>query len=417
MTYKFRPNFVALPVIAQCNYRCSFCEINGIDKKLKQQGKKYQRNVMTAENIGAFTSFLKTAAVVNLGGRTNVGEPLYAPTFDDVVRKIRSINRNIVIDLSTNGLLLTKERADFLLSNAPIAITFSMHAATPETYAAVMGPGNKDRFERVVENIRYFCSARVGKQTRVNVNFGIGKLNYHVAVDAVRLTKRLGADSMTVYLYYKSPNAFEEDVSLYNDVELANNTLQAVYNEAAKVGLQLDPQKPSFIEETRPNIAANVVSASDIISGKQSLAKTGTQPPVERYAGGCNEPFSSLVLKSDPSRGGKAAVAVCNRISPMIADLSLLKEEDISWAWHHPLFNQMRLPNPLSVPPICSMCKDPDTKWLRSLDQEGYKKKRDDAVRQTLAPFQNDALISSPNGAIKLLSQNIFSIDAAADDE
>lgn len=406
MNTQMRPDFISLPIIAQCNYRCGFCEINGVDEKLHKIGKSYQRNIMTVENVLAFTSMLRSARVVNIGGRTGLGEPLYAPTFDDIIRTIRDINKNIVIDLSTNGLLLTKERSDFLIAHAPVSLTFSLHAATPEVYARVMGPGNKNRFERVIENIRYFCSARKGVPTRTNINFGIGRLNQVDAVAAVRMAKSLGVDMMTVYLYYKSPNDFDEDVSLYDDVKLTNDTLRAVYDEAARVRLQLDPKEPKFIVEQKHQ-QQSIIPALDVVSGKTAFP-TDEKP----YAGGCHEPFSSFLFKSDPFRKGQSELAVCNRISPMIADIDKMTNDDLFWAWHHPVFNSMRLPNPLSVPPICRVCKDPGNAALRSLDHEAYKARRDAAVRETLKPFQTEELMSSPTGAIRLLSDNIFSIDA-----
>lgn len=410
----FRPNFIALPLIAQCNYRCNFCEINGVDVKLKQGGKAYQRNVMTVENIDAFRSMIRSADVINLGGRTGIGEPLLAPNFDDIVRKIRSINTKITIDLSTNGFLLDKDRAELLASCAPIAVTFSIHAASPEVYATVMGPGRPDRFERVVQNIRYFNQVRQGKPSRTNINFGIGRLNYMDAVAAVTMAKDLGVDAMTVYFYYKSPNSFEEDVSLYNDIPLANATLQAVYDEAKRVGMYLEPQEPKFMVSEAQ--ASGITPLADLVNGK---VETVQQPAKQHkpYVGGCPEPYSSLLLKSDPTRKGKAAIALCNRISAMEADIERLTEADLFWAWHHPVFNSMRLPNPLDVPPICQMCKDPCIGSLRSLDNEGYKKRRDKAVEDTLRPFQTPELVSSPTGAIRLLDRNIYSIDAPDDEE
>mgnify|MGYP001614590975 CR=1 FL=1 len=406
-----RPNFVALPLTAQCNYRCGFCEIVGVDEKLKGAGLKYQRNNMTVEHVEAFIPFIRSAGTINLGGRTAIGEPMFAPRFDDIVRKIRSINRNIVIDLSTNGLLLTRDRANFLIENAPVAVTFSMHAASADTYNAVMGPGKADRFDRVVENIRYFCGIRRGRPTRVNINFGIGRLNHQDAVRAVGLAKDLGVDMMTVYLYYKSPNSFVEDVSLYDDVSLANGTLRAVYDEAARVGLNLDPQQPNFMKDEVPQ---GFISAQDLASGRIRFPPSIPEAP--RYTGGCIEPFSSFLLKSDPTRAGKAAIAVCNRISPMIVDIERVMTEDLFWAWHHPIFNSLRLPNPLAVPPICGACKDPSTGALRSLNHEEYKKRRDCAVKETLAPYQTEQLRSSPTGAVRLVSENIFSIDAPVEE-
>ena len=349
---------------------------------------------MTLDQIDSFAPMLKTAQMVNLGGRTSVGEPLHSPHFKEIITKIRDINPNIVIDMSTNAYLLDEECADFLIANAPFSVTFSVHAATPESYVATMGT-NEKKFHTVMKNIEYFCQAARGKQVRANINFGIGKLNYMDAVPMVKLAKRLGVNLITAYLYYKSPNRFMDDVSLYTNVPLANMTLQSVYDTAAKLGQAIDPPTPNFIKESAETI----------------------EPGEVTYKGGCHEPYTSFLMKSDPYREEKIGFCVCNRIMIGHADMNDMTPDDLYWAWHHPVVNSLRLPNPHNIPPICKFCKDPNSGALRSLNHEEYKLRRDQAVRETLAPFQTEELKTSPSGAIKLLAENIFSIDANLDED
>ena len=381
------PSFIAIPITSACNYRCKFCEVSGVSDMLKKRNRQYQKNSMSFESIQKFKPMIKTAQVVNLGGRTGPGEPLLAKNFEDIVREIRNINSNVVIDLTTNGSLLTKERSEFLVSMSPVAVTFSIHASTPESYSDIMATSEK-AFHRVVENIINFCQAAQGKQVQVSFNFGFGKKNYQDIEDIISFARNLGVHFVTVFPYYKSPNKFMEDVSLYDDIALANETIKKAYDHAAKIGQRLNPPEPNLLKD------------------KEELSKKELE-----YSGGCQEPFTSFLLKGDMYSPGKAGFCVCNRIILAHVDIDNFTSDDLYWAWYHPIVNMLRLPNPRDLPPICKFCKDPEISSIRSLDHEEYKKRRDRACKETLAMFQSEELRSSPSRAICLLEENIFSVD------
>jgi len=381
------PNFIAIPITSACNYRCKFCEVSGVSDMLKKCNRKYQKNSMSLESIKKFEPMIKTANVVNLGGRTGPGEPLLAKNFDDAVREIRNINPNVVIDLTTNGSLLTKEKSEFLVTMSPIAVTFSIHAATPESYSDIMATSEK-AFHKVIENIVNFCQAAQGKNVQVSFNFGFGKKNYQDIEAIISFAKQLGIHFVTVFPYYKSPNKFMEDVSLYDNIELANETLEKAYNLASQIGQRLNPPAPNFL------------------SDKEKLSKKEVE-----YTGGCQEPFTSFLLKGDMYHSGKAGFCVCNRMILAHVDIDNFTSDDLYWAWHHPIVNMLRFPNPKSLPPICKFCKDPEMQTIRSLDHDEYKRRRDKAHKETLDIFPGENLKTSPSGAIKLLEENVFSVD------
>ena len=387
------PNFVAIPITSACNYRCNFCELSGVADKLKKEKRKYQNNSISLSNIKEFEPMIKTAQVVNLGGRTGPGEPLFAKNFDESVREIRRINPEVVVDLTTNGALLSKDRTDFLTSMAPIAVTFSIHAATPETYSSIMGT-SEITFQKVVDNIVYFCQSAVGKQVQISFNFGFGKKNYQDTESIIMFAKQLGVHFVTVFPYYKSSNKFMEDVSLYGDIDLANETIKKAYDLASKIGQRLNPAEPNLLKDNWG-------------------IKNDEQLKLEKmtYAGGCQEPFSSFLMKSDMYHPKKAGFCVCNRIILAHVDLDSFTSDDLYWAWHHPIVNELRLPNPSDLPPICKFCKDPETPIIRNLNHDEYKRRRDKACHETLKKYQSEALKKSPSGAIEILEENIFSVD------
>jgi MoaA/NifB/PqqE/SkfB family radical SAM enzyme len=378
------PKNIAFPLTGQCNYRCGFCEIVGVSGLLKSQGLPYNANLMTAEYLQPFSPLIQMAHSIDFGGMTGLGEPLLSPHIESIVRAIRDLNRTVTLCLTTNASLLTPEVSDLLVRNAPLHMTFSLHAASAEVYGKMMGP----RFEQVIANIEYFCrKAQTTPGMRTTINFGFGKLNYMDAETIVSLAHDLGVDAVNIYPYYKSPNKFVEDMSLYSDPERANRTLTAAYRMAGQLGQCMFPPQPAYL---RPDAARPT-------------------PGQSCYTGGCRLPFENYILKSAPSLKDRIAFCVCNRITLFTCCLDReLPFEDILWMWNHPALNDLRFPKG-HVPEICRFCRSPETPWLRSLDQEEYKRRRDRAVREHLAMYQSDKI--APNQSIELLSENIFSID------
>ncbi len=376
------PSLVSLPVIAQCNYRCNFCEINGVDQHLKVIGAKYQRNQMSTAQVMQFRKAIRHARDIDFGGLTALGEPFLAANFKDIIRAIRKINRRAVIQITTNARLMNAEMADFLLENSPIYITFSLHAATEDVYSKVMSNG----FNIVIQNIRYF-SLKAARRHNAGtaINFGLGKFNYMDAEKIVRLAKELNIRTLHMYPYYKSPNKYVEDISLYNNPDLANQALDAAYKTAREIGQKMQPAIPSYLHPV------------------QELKFSGSA-----YTGGCVLPYENLNMKSTPTLENQISFGVCNRIVLFTATLEKeITPGDYEWMWKHPAMNALR--SSKEIPEICKLCKNPATPAMRSLRHEEYKRLRDDAVKKHLSKWQDDRV--SPSGSIELLSENIFSLE------
>jgi len=378
------PSIISLPIIAQCNHRCQFCEINGVEAKLKQLGKKYQTNAMTISQIKLFTHQIAKANYIGLGNLTALGEPLLSPHFKKIIKYVRKINKFATINITTNASLLNSDLAEYLVKQEPLNITFSLHAVSENIYEKLMG---KD-CEQVIKNIIHFCeTAKKHQRIKTEINLGLGKHNLSDAEKILIFAQKHGINTIHIYPYHKSSNKLTKDVSIYSSPKLTNKTLDRIYKKAKKIGQELYPPKPAYIKTT-----------TKIISSKKSV-----------YKENCSAPFNYYILKSDPFNKNKIALSVCNRIVPFHIDLNKnVAEKDLNWAWNHPFFKELRLANKKNVPAICQFCKNPQTQHLRSLDYEMYKRKRDKLVKEALEKWQS--VKYSPNHSIKLLSKNIFSI-------
>lgn len=372
------PSIVSIPLTASCNKRCNFCEINGVERQLKNEGMTYEVNVLKMEDLACFEPVIRGARTVDFGGLSYLGEPMVSPRFVDAVWYVRRINPSAIIAVTTNATLLTPPVAATLVRHAPVHLTFSIHAATPETYALVMGNG----FDRVVKNLEHLAALRrtAAKPVATAINFGVGKHNYKDALAMVDRARAWDIDVLNVYPYYRSPNRYQEDVSLYDNPGLANKVLADVYDLAAALGQRMQPEQPALFRTA------------------------GDAEPGEPAAGTCPAPLTNFLLKSAPALPGVVSFAACNRI--VLFDIDLVKlptPADLAWMWTHDILKAMRLSADRAMA-ICKLCRDPATARLRSVDHDEYKRRRDEAVAQDLARFAHDAV--SPSGAIRLLAKN-----------
>jgi MoaA/NifB/PqqE/SkfB family radical SAM enzyme len=128
------------------------------------------------------------------------GEPLSHPALVELAQRFTAQGQ--VFSFVTNGLLLTRSKADQLAACGPLlGIHVSFNASTEETFYKLTGKS----FARVVENVRYYV------ETYRNQNGGaapvliltliVMKINCHEVGDFLRLTRELGARALLAPLH------------------------------------------------------------------------------------------------------------------------------------------------------------------------------------------------------------------------
>ncbi len=153
------------------------------------------RNIRPKENnaevnekdITAVKPLLQTAQYVLLH---TGGEPMFSRYFDEVVRIIESPTR---ISMATNGMLLTKKRADLMLERDVMGqLVISLDAATAQTYK-IMRPSSD--FDTVIGNLTYYIN-RAGllnrKEATVALCMTICNENLTDIPKIVELAEKLG---------------------------------------------------------------------------------------------------------------------------------------------------------------------------------------------------------------------------------
>jgi len=148
------PGLVTIDPTNICNLKCIWCNADYIQKKNPKQ--------LSSEALNQISDFLPNwsnhsywkgvEAVCIAGG----GEPLSNPYTSDLIKRLRA--NNIRVGVVTNGTYIDKH-LESLTDCTWVGV--SVDAGTRETYEQLKG---KDKFDKVIENIRKLTSVQEGKE-------------------------------------------------------------------------------------------------------------------------------------------------------------------------------------------------------------------------------------------------------------
>jgi len=196
------------------------------------------------KDIAAAKPLLQTAQYVLLH---TGGEPMFSRYFDEVVRIIEPPTR---ISMATNGMLLTKKRANLMLERDVMGrIVISLDAATPGTYR-IMRPSSD--FDTVISNLTYYinrASSLNRKEASVSLcmticnenlmdvpklvelagKLGIGYLNFNHLNEGLDFTLKLSDGRMWNYIEQQE----------FKDAVLHDEIIFETYKQAKSKGIQL----------------------------------------------------------------------------------------------------------------------------------------------------------------------------------
>lgn len=126
---------------------------------------------------------------------TGQGETLLHPNFIEMIQHAKK--SGVPINITTNGMLLSEEKAMALLDAGVDVFDISIDANTPETYALIRRKGNLDitrpNVLKLIELIR-----KGGYKTKVVVSFVEQPLNKHESADFEKFWKDAGADYVII---------------------------------------------------------------------------------------------------------------------------------------------------------------------------------------------------------------------------
>ena len=179
----FRPIYVKIKLTWLCNLRCKMCNV-------WRQSRENRLTLPVIRSLAGELAALGTRKV-HLSG----GEVLMRPDIFEVVAAFA--DRQIQVNLTTNGTMLTPERAAALVESGVHNVSISLDGATPAVHDDLRGKGNWKRTIRGIRNLRR--AAKHGRRKlHIRINFVVTRRNFQDAGGLPEIAHQAGADRLTL---------------------------------------------------------------------------------------------------------------------------------------------------------------------------------------------------------------------------
>ncbi len=139
-------------ITTHCNLSCEMCVQRVWDESL---------GAMPLDTFAALMDGVRELPqppIIHLGG---YGEPMVHPDFLEIVKLAKDTGAEV--KMTTNGMMLTRERAEALFDLQVDRINISVDGITPDSYSDVRVHGDLDR---VIQNLRYLHQLKIRKVGR-----------------------------------------------------------------------------------------------------------------------------------------------------------------------------------------------------------------------------------------------------------
>ncbi len=241
----------------RCNLRCIFC--GGVYErgdpnfswKDELSRRKWIEIVEEASDLGVMEWLI--------GGG---GEPMErAETVVEMIKKIKQLNPNSVIELSTNGTLITKDVAEKLVQSECDFIQTGIDGPNAEIHDFLRG--RDGAFNRTANAIKYLSSAKKKykkEKPTIKVHVVLNSKNYGELPEMLRLIHSLGANFFAVAAMRVYGGGQEKAVNQakIRMVDLQKRDVHKIWGEvevlAEKFGMQLGPAFYEGLEEVSKSV-------------------------------------------------------------------------------------------------------------------------------------------------------------------
>ncbi len=187
------PIYLEIAPSGGCNHRCVFCALDYLG---------YRPDFL---DLDVLKAAIKGAGVLGVKSimYAGEGEPLLHKNICEIVRHTE--NSGIDVAITTNGVLLTKERSRKMLKSLSW-IRVSLNAGRSKTYAKVHRAKEED-FYKVLRNLK--DAIKIKNRSRLKTTIGVQLLlipeNVREIFTLVSLLKNIGVDYLTIKPYSQHP--------------------------------------------------------------------------------------------------------------------------------------------------------------------------------------------------------------------
>lgn len=170
-----RQPLIDLELVSACNVTCTFCPRS---EMLRENHKMDEKTFSAVEN------FLPPDAIIMFSG---LGDSLLHPKLVTWVKRLTSRGHSTC--LITNGVLLTPERQQSLISAGIAQFQISLHGLDEQTVSRIVHVGACP--SRVHSNLEYLAQNKP-EHLRVRINFVETKTNHHARLEVENFATQQG---------------------------------------------------------------------------------------------------------------------------------------------------------------------------------------------------------------------------------
>lgn len=273
------PSRYVFVITNMCNLNCEFCF----------QDKKFRKDTMTAEDWIEVTKQLPDYARVTLTG----GEPLIFNGFDKVFSYIAE---NFDCNLITNGLLLTEEKIDYLLSYP----RFKVLSVSIDDIGNKIRSVKEEQWNHLEKMLKYF----VEKRNENNSNAILDAKTMILDKNAENLfeiykylKEKIGIDTHTFQFLKGSP--IQHADYMFNFEEICNKSQAYVYKNFERIKEELKKVRQynlqnktnSFLHPKVASLTSNETRGDITFLNYEEYDKT--------FYKNCKFPWSSIHINPD----------------------------------------------------------------------------------------------------------------------
>ena len=185
----FVPLHVDLLVSSRCNLKCVMCNVWPLAEKDSSITQR-EIEITEYENLVDELSSLGTRSLCISGG-----EPLLRKDVFSIIKKAKE--KNLFVELITNGTLITNEIAQKLLASDLDLVTVSIDAPVAKMHDQIRGA--KGLWERSTKGLRTLYDMRKrtkSQKPRLAIDYVFNKINCRLIPEMIDLKRSIGFDEI-----------------------------------------------------------------------------------------------------------------------------------------------------------------------------------------------------------------------------
>jgi glycosyltransferase involved in cell wall biosynthesis len=223
------PGIAHFLMIDKCNTKCIMCGGNYYHSR---SGKRITR--LEFERMARNLRLEKVQSVILAGA----GDPLLNSDIVPIIKFLNAEYPNVGIQITTNGVALTRSMTQKILDCMVGSINVSINAASSESYNRIM---QVDAFDKVCQNLQYVNELKkLRKQAfpSIQLSMPINLINIRELPKLILLAKNIGADGVNTFYtkFYPSKirhlnidhedNKLKDEHCLYFHQELSDRMVE-----------------------------------------------------------------------------------------------------------------------------------------------------------------------------------------------